>query len=167
MARSALRVNAGLCRDPKLYRAPYGAQSDRSTHVLHKMGMRNVHWSLDTLDWVLAESDREGMLAKVATAVASAAALHPHGIIHLQHESVQGGIDALPSFVANARNGGYQLVSMERCVYGPEYKRVSPSCGTAVLTNGYVFHVSFIIFWKVFLECVNLKLPLIMCGVIS
>ena len=46
-----------VCKDPTLYRPPYGNTNSIVRALLNKMGMRAVLWNLDTLDWHYAEDD--------------------------------------------------------------------------------------------------------------
>ena len=49
--------------------------------------------------------------------------LLPSGVIQLQHDLLQGSVDAVESFVSIARAKGYSFVSLERCLWGPNFQR--------------------------------------------
>ena len=54
---------------------------------------------------------------------ASLDAMSPTGIIQLQHDLLQGSVDAVTSFITSAGARGYNFVSVERCIWGQDFQR--------------------------------------------
>lgn len=47
-------ISSTVCKDPRLYRPPYGSTNDTVRSLTQKLGMRGVLWNLDTEDWKAA-----------------------------------------------------------------------------------------------------------------
>jgi peptidoglycan/xylan/chitin deacetylase (PgdA/CDA1 family) len=90
---------------PALYRAPYGAWSDRVLTTCRTMGMRPLDWSVDPRDWA-----RPGISNIVQNIMANT---HPGSII-LEHDG--GGdrsqtVAALQIVLPRLLDAGYQFVT--------------------------------------------------------
>lgn len=96
-------------RKPDLFRPPFGAITKADTIVLNELGMRNIMWSVDTLDWsgLSGEEIVEIVLRDTK----------PGGII-LQHNFqsdsplLDGTVEALPVIIDELRKQGYKFVTI-------------------------------------------------------
>ena len=117
---------AGTCVRPALYRPPYGASTTLVAQMHRNMGMRGVIWNLDTLDWMMGDSRPVEMYQRFRKSFSTTLASSPsRSIIHLQHESMRSSAASIVEFVSIVRELGFDLVSLDRCVWGPEYDKVS------------------------------------------
>ncbi|MFP7159660.1 polysaccharide deacetylase family protein [Priestia aryabhattai] len=97
-------------RKPDLFRAPYGALTKSDISVLNEMGMRNILWSVDTLDWSGLSSKE--ILSTVQRDIT------PGGII-LQHNFqseahlLDGTVEALPKIIDELQKKGYKFVTLQ------------------------------------------------------
>lgn len=113
--RSELQRTSRLIRRvvgdrPTTFRPPYGARSDRVDRIARELGMRDVLWDVDTVDW-----QRPGADAIRRTAVRNARA----GSIILMHDG--GGdrsqtVDALGPTIRGLRRRGYEFVTVPELV---------------------------------------------------
>jgi peptidoglycan/xylan/chitin deacetylase (PgdA/CDA1 family) len=91
-------------------RPPYGATNPRVRHVIAEQGLREVLWSIDTLDWSRPGTTK---IIKAATGPAVRA-----GSIVLLHDG--GGdrsqtVAALPKIVRTLRQRGYMIRRLPGC----------------------------------------------------
>ncbi|GAA3659198.1 hypothetical protein GCM10022237_18990 [Nocardioides ginsengisoli] len=96
---------------PTLFRPPYGA-SDR--HVLRtagRLGMAQVLWSIDTLDWKT--------LAVRPTVREVRRSARPGRII-LMHDIHRTSVDAVPRVIKVLRTQGYRLVTVSQLLGAPQ-----------------------------------------------
>ncbi|GAA0322683.1 hypothetical protein GCM10008967_11480 [Bacillus carboniphilus] len=96
-------------RKSDLFRPPYGAITKADLMVLNEIGMRNIHWSVDTLDWGGLPAD--DILEIVHQDIS------PGGII-LQHNFqhgllLDGSVEALPRIIDDLRQQGYTFVTIQ------------------------------------------------------
>ena len=113
-SESALAAFADLGIHPRLWRAPWGVQTEASHRVAERLGLRLVRWSIDTHDW--RGDDPAAMLARVRPR------LH-HGGSVLMHDALGPGatragchttIALVPALVAAARVRALVLAPMSR-----------------------------------------------------
>lgn len=97
--QQAIRSASGVT--PKLFRPPYGATNKR---VSHTVGMPEIIWSVDTLDW-------QRPLAKKSNSAAVLKEARPGGII-LMHDIHQSSVKAAPGIVSGLRQRGFTLVTV-------------------------------------------------------
>ena len=109
-----------ICRDPMLYRPPFGNTNANVRTQAAKMGLRGVLWNLDTNDWQYADTNPTLMFSQFNAKIAS---LKPTGIVQLQHDLLQGSVNAVTTFINTAQANGYSLVTIERCLWGPNFQR--------------------------------------------
>ncbi|WP_227936393.1 polysaccharide deacetylase family protein [Alkalihalobacillus deserti] len=96
-------------KKPDLFRPPYGAMTKADKVILNKMGMRNILWSVDTLDWSGLPAD--DILEIVNRDIS------PGGII-LQHNFqygrlLDGSVEALPRIIDDLQKKGYKFVTLQ------------------------------------------------------
>ncbi|WP_084031619.1 polysaccharide deacetylase family protein [Anaerobacillus arseniciselenatis] len=100
-------------RSPDLFRPPFGALTKSDALVLQEMGMRNIMWTVDTLDW-------SGLSAEEILAIVHRD-ISPGGII-LQHNFqphaptarlLDGSVEALQQIIDDLRAKGYQFVTVQ------------------------------------------------------
>ncbi|MBU9712134.1 polysaccharide deacetylase family protein [Evansella tamaricis] len=97
-------------RRPHLFRPPFGAITKSDMRLLNDLGMKNMHWSVDTLDWSGLSADE--ILEIVHRDVS------PGGII-LQHNfqsnvrMLDGTVEALPRIIDELRAKGYTFVTLQ------------------------------------------------------
>jgi peptidoglycan/xylan/chitin deacetylase (PgdA/CDA1 family) len=94
-------------RKPILFRFPYGIFTAADALTIKKLGLRNILWSIDTLDW-------SGKTANEILAIINREK-SPGGII-LQHSfqssKLEGTIQALPKIIDQLRADGYEFVTV-------------------------------------------------------
>jgi peptidoglycan-N-acetylglucosamine deacetylase len=99
-----------LGRKPDLFRPPFGAITKSDAIVLNELGMRNIMWTVDTLDWSGQSSSQ--ILEIVQRDIT------PGGII-LQHNFqsearlLDGTVEALPLIIDDLKEKGYQFVTVQ------------------------------------------------------
>jgi peptidoglycan-N-acetylglucosamine deacetylase len=96
--------------DAKCFRPPYGATSAAVRKAIAKAGMREVLWSVDTLDWT-----KPGVTTLAKTGRLKAIG---NGTIVLMHDG--GGdrtqtVAALPRVIADLHARGYQVRALPYC----------------------------------------------------
>lgn len=96
-------------RKSDLFRPPYGAVTKADLVVLNGLGMRNIGWSVDTLDWSGLPADK--ILEIVHRQIT------PGGIV-LQHnfqdgKLLDGSVEALPRMIDELQAQGYQFVTVQ------------------------------------------------------
>ena len=99
-----------LGKKPDVFRPPYGAYTKADVAILNEIGMRNILWSVDTLDW-------SGMSAEAIMEIIHRD-ISPGGIV-LQHNFqsnarlLDGTIEALPRIIDDLQKQGYKFVTMQ------------------------------------------------------
>ncbi|MDF0725545.1 polysaccharide deacetylase family protein [Cytobacillus sp. S13-E01] len=97
-------------RKPDVFRPPYGALTKADIRVLNEIGMRNIMWSVDTLDWSGLSGDE---IVKIVHEQIS-----PGGIV-LQHNFqsnvrlLDGTVEALPRIIDDLQKQGYKFVTVQ------------------------------------------------------
>ncbi|WP_088102006.1 polysaccharide deacetylase family protein [Halalkalibacter urbisdiaboli] len=96
-------------RKSDLFRPPYGAITKADIKVLNEIGMRNIMWSVDTLDWSGLSAD------KIIEIVHKE--INPGGIV-LQHNFqygrlLDGSVEALPRIIDDLQKEGYTFVTLQ------------------------------------------------------
>ncbi|WP_332698841.1 polysaccharide deacetylase family protein [Halalkalibacter lacteus] len=97
-------------KKPDLFRPPFGAYTKSDIAIFNEMGMRNIMWSVDTLDWSGLSGDE--IIAIVKRDIS------PGGII-LQHNFqaetrlLDGTVEALPQIIDDLREKGYKFVTLQ------------------------------------------------------
>lgn len=95
---------------PDTFRPPYGARSSRVDEVARGLGMRDIIWDVDTVDW-----SRPGSDAIARTAVNNARS----GSVILMHDgggNRQQTVDALDRIITGLQAKGYELVTVPELV---------------------------------------------------
>ncbi|MFA9557972.1 polysaccharide deacetylase family protein [Evansella sp. AB-rgal1] len=96
-------------RKSDLFRPPFGAITKADIAILNEIGMRNILWSVDTLDWS-GLSGRE--IVNIVLRDVS-----PGGIIlqhNFQHERLlDGTVEALPVIIDELHEQGYTFVTVQ------------------------------------------------------
>ncbi|WP_096156698.1 polysaccharide deacetylase family protein [Bacillus sp. FJAT-45066] len=97
-------------RRPDIFRPPYGSLTKADVVVLNELGMKNIMWSVDTVDWSGASADE--ILRTVHRDIT------PGGII-LQHNFqsnsrlLDGSLEALPRIIDELTARGYKFVTIQ------------------------------------------------------
>ncbi|WP_260471801.1 polysaccharide deacetylase family protein [Bacillus salinus] len=96
-------------RKSDLFRPPYGFYTKADLAILSEIGMRNIKWSVDTLDW-------SGLTADMILDIVRRD-ITPGGII-LQHNNsanrnLEGTIEALPIIIDELKKQGYMFVTLQ------------------------------------------------------
>ncbi len=95
---------------PDTFRPPYGARNDRVDGIARELGMRDVIWDVDTVDW-----SRPGADAIANTAVRNAR----DGSVILMHDgggNRQQTVDALDRIITGLQDRGFELVTVPQLV---------------------------------------------------
>lgn len=97
-------------RNPHIFRPPYGAITKADIQVLNEIGMKNILWSVDTLDWSGMTAD--AILEIVHRDISRGAIILQH---NFQSEAriLDGTIDALPRIIDELQEAGYKFVTMQ------------------------------------------------------
>lgn len=92
---------------PTYFRAPFGDYSDRLVNAVEALGMVEVQWSIDSLDW-------KGLSAKqIYDRVVPKA---KSGDIVLFHNNSDHVLDALPTVLAALKAKGFKFVALSELV---------------------------------------------------
>ncbi|MDX5474872.1 MAG: polysaccharide deacetylase family protein [Bacillaceae bacterium] len=97
-------------RRPDIFRPPYGSLTKADVAILNELGMKNIMWSVDTVDWSGASADE--ILKTVHRDIT------PGGII-LQHNFqsnsrlLDGTLEALPRIIDELKARGYRFVTIQ------------------------------------------------------
>ncbi|RKS68650.1 peptidoglycan/xylan/chitin deacetylase (PgdA/CDA1 family) [Actinomadura pelletieri DSM 43383] len=115
--QDAIRQASGVT--PVLLRPPYGSTSDRLAGITRRMGLAQVMWSVDPLDW--NHRDSEYVERRVLKAVKP-------GDIVLLHDIHRTTVRAVPKIIDRLAAEGYVFVTVtelfgERLKPGEEYVR--------------------------------------------
>lgn len=105
-----LEMEKVVGKKPDLFRPPYGAITKADIMILNQLGMKNILWSVDTLDWsgLSAESILEIVHREIEP-----------GAIILQHNFqsnaplLDGTIEALPKMIDDLKKQGYKFVTLQ------------------------------------------------------
>jgi peptidoglycan/xylan/chitin deacetylase (PgdA/CDA1 family) len=107
------------CRRPTIFRPPYGSINAAVRTLASNMGYRAAIWNLDTLDWQYAASNPTKVINDQKSAMD---ALVPTGILQLQHDITSPAVDVVPAINANILAKGLTTVTIDRCLWGPNFK---------------------------------------------
>ena len=99
-------ITAVTGRRPRLLRPPYGARNRRVDRVAKNLGMPEILWNVDTLDWRYPDSKR-----LTHTVLASPR----RGSIVLMHDAVnRSTITAMPAIIDQLQHRDFRLVTVSR-----------------------------------------------------
>ena len=90
---------------PKLFRPPYGVTNPNLKKAIIKGGYTPVGWSVRSFDTVI--KDEQKLLNRIN------AAIRP-GAVFLFHDTMQTTLQALPGFIKEVKNRGYEFVSLDK-----------------------------------------------------
>ncbi|WP_102349334.1 polysaccharide deacetylase family protein [Bacillus sp. Marseille-P3661] len=102
-----IQYNLGI--KPDLLRPPYGSVTKADVAMINRLGLRNIMWSVDTMDWSGLSSEQILQIVERQ--------LTPGGII-LQHNFqegllLDGSVEALPQIIDNLHAKGYKFVTIQ------------------------------------------------------
>ena len=100
-----IRKLTGVSTKP-LFRAPFGSYDARVLRVLRGLGYVNIHWTLDSTDWLTestAKSIAEQVLGKTG-----------NGFIVVHHASPGKTAEALKATVPGLKSKGFSLVPVSK-----------------------------------------------------
>lgn len=117
--QDAIRQAAGFT--PVLLRPPYGSMSKQLTKITRKMGMAQVLWTVDPLDW--EHRDSEYVEKRVLKSVKP-------GVVVLMHDIHPTTVRAVPKIIDRLAAEGYVFVTVSELyggtlVPGREYGRTA------------------------------------------
>ena len=92
---------------PALLRPPYGEQSPDVTQAAKSLGMTQVLWSVDPLDW--KDRDTPTVVQRVVSEAKA-------GSIVLMHDIRPTTVDAVAQIIDGLRAAGYELVTVPQLV---------------------------------------------------
>jgi peptidoglycan/xylan/chitin deacetylase (PgdA/CDA1 family) len=99
-------ITAVTGRRPRLLRPPYGARNRRVDSVAGQLGMAEILWNVDTLDWRYPNSRR--LTNKVPRSAG-------RGSIVLMHDAVnRSTITAMPAIIDRLQHRGFRLVTVSQ-----------------------------------------------------
>jgi peptidoglycan/xylan/chitin deacetylase (PgdA/CDA1 family) len=105
-----------------LYRPPYGERSDAITAVSGQLGLAQILWNVDSLDWQSRDANK--VVEQVMTTV------RPGSII-LTHDLYQSTLDAYPILIDRLREAGYVIVTIPELLGGASQAGVTYFSGLA------------------------------------
>lgn len=111
LVRTQLLVEQVTGRKPSLFRPPYGASDARVLRIARSLGLAQVLWSVDTLDW--KNRAVRPVLAQVRAGVRP-------GRIILMHDIHRTSVDAVPKVIKLLRRKGYHLVTVSELLGTPK-----------------------------------------------
>ncbi|WP_108670420.1 polysaccharide deacetylase family protein [Peribacillus acanthi] len=95
-------------KKPDIFRPPYGSFSKADMRLLNELGIRNILWSVDTLDW--SGTTAEDILKIVHRDIS------PGGIVlqhNFQSDRLIGTVEALPKIIDELKAKGYRFVTIQ------------------------------------------------------
>ncbi|WP_110207326.1 polysaccharide deacetylase family protein [Nocardioides daejeonensis] len=105
MRSAAREVRRITGRAPTLVRPPYGATDARVQRIARELGLAQVLWSVDTLDW--KRKAAKPVIAEVKKSTR-------RGSIILMHDIHRTSVDAVPGVVKALQAKGYTLVTVSQ-----------------------------------------------------
>lgn len=96
-------------RTPDLFRPPYGAITKADITILNQLGMRNIMWNLDTLDW--SGVSAEEILEIVHRDISPGAIILLHNF--QDGRLLDGAVEALPKIIDELHAKGYKFVTLQ------------------------------------------------------
>ncbi|MCM3712568.1 polysaccharide deacetylase family protein [Halalkalibacter oceani] len=105
-----LAMEAAVGRQPDLFRPPYGSITKADMALLHEIGLRNILWSVDTLDWSGLTAD--DILLIVHENISKGGIILQHSFGSKEHV-LDGTIEALPKIIDELREEGYTFVTVQ------------------------------------------------------
>ncbi len=108
---SILEVQTLTGRRPTLLRPPYGATGPRVGRIARSLGVAQVMWDVDTLDW---------KVKRVAPVVREVKRSTRRGSIVLMHDIHPSSVDAVPKVVRALRRQGFTLVTVSDLLGEPQ-----------------------------------------------
>lgn len=88
---------------PTLMRPPYGANNRRLDEVSRELGLAEIYWDVDTLDW--KNKDADGLIDNVLGSAA-------RDNVVLMHDIHSSTVDAAPAIIRGLKKKGYTLVTV-------------------------------------------------------
>lgn len=92
-------------RQPDLLRPPYGSRNQSVDAASKQLGMAEVLWDVDTLDWLHADAARVQKAAVRRTR---------RGSIILMHDVFRTSVAAVPGIIDDLRRRGYTFVTVSQ-----------------------------------------------------
>lgn len=111
LVRTQLLVEQVTGHKPTLFRPPYGASDARVLRIARSLGLAQVLWSVDTLDW------KNRAVPPIVAKVRGGA--RPGRII-LMHDIHRTSVDAVPKVIKLLRRQGYHLVTVSELLGSPQ-----------------------------------------------
>ncbi|MDZ5472026.1 polysaccharide deacetylase family protein [Bacillus sp. 31A1R] len=102
-------------KKPDLFRPPYGAYTKADAVVLNQIGMRNILWNVDTLDW--SGNSAEDILSIIKRDTKPGAIILQHNF--KENRMLDGAIEALPQIIDELKKQGYKFVTIQTLLSNP------------------------------------------------
>jgi peptidoglycan/xylan/chitin deacetylase (PgdA/CDA1 family) len=97
-------------KKPDLFRPPFGAFTKADIAIFNEIGMRNIMWSVDTLDW--SGLSGEEILKIVHRDISPGGIILQHNF-HSEAPLLDGTVEALPRIIDELRAKGYKFVTLQ------------------------------------------------------
>lgn len=98
-------------RKPDIFRPPFGAVTKADLLVLHELGMKNIMWSVDTLDWSGLSADE--IVDIVERDITPGGIVLQHNFQYGNEGLLEGTVQAIPKIVDELRARGYTFVTVQ------------------------------------------------------
>ncbi|WP_232835867.1 polysaccharide deacetylase family protein [Actinocorallia populi] len=105
--QAAIKTHTG--RDTTLMRPPYGATNERVAAVARELGLAEIMWAVDPLDW----KDRDSVQVRRRVLEQTGP-----GDIVLLHDIHLSSIEAVPEILAGLAERGYRFVTVSELLAG-------------------------------------------------
>jgi len=113
LTANIVKIRATTGQEPRLFRPPFGAYSDRLLEVAEdELQLITIQWSVDSLDWKNLTPD--AIAARVTRLI------HP-GAIVLFHNNGEHTPQALRSILSFLNKEGYRAVPVSKLLHAPPY----------------------------------------------
>ena len=93
---------------PRLFRPPYGVTNPNVKKAILRGGYTPIGWSVRSMDTVTKDSRK--LLAKINGAIEP-------GAVFLFHDTCSSTLEALPAFIAEVKNRGYEIVPLDKLLH--------------------------------------------------
>lgn len=111
IAQAKAEIADVIRMEPAMFRPPYGSTNATVARAAGSLGMPEILWNVDTVDW------RDRHAAVVAQRAVSDA--RPGSII-LMHDIYGSTVDAVPAIIKGLRQRGFTLVTVSQLLGSPK-----------------------------------------------
>jgi peptidoglycan/xylan/chitin deacetylase (PgdA/CDA1 family) len=99
-------------QQPKLFRPPYGVTNPNLAKAIKNGNYTPIGWNVRSMDTVI--KDEKKLFAKISDAIKP-------GAVFLFHDTSKATLKALPEFIKEVKNKGYNIVPLDKLLHLKPY----------------------------------------------